>query len=188
MEGAPQTPDEEFGLGCTSQEEHDEEFKRGWKLSEAIEQKGISEAAGDSVNAEKSEAEINRINQMPKPAEERVRLGVRREPRELSDLEFSPSPEWERVKRTATGSDAPVPAKPLQRGAAQEAAILAAIRAAGLNPLALPKNEPGKPGPKAAIRQATNGNPLFVGETVFDKAWERLRAQGDIATSSDPTR
>lgn len=78
--------------------------------------------------------------------------------------------------------------RPVQRSAAQDAAILAAIRAAGFNPLALPKNETGKPGPKAAVRQAMNGKPLFVGKTVFNKAWERLSARGDIVTSSYPTR
>lgn len=78
--------------------------------------------------------------------------------------------------------------KPVQRSAAQDAAILTAIREVGLNPLALPKNEPGKAGPKAAIRLAMEGNPLFVGKTVFNKAWERLSERRDIVTISGPTR
>jgi hypothetical protein len=70
---------------------------------------------------------------------------------------------------------------PLQRSAAQDAAILAAIREAGCDPLALPVNETGKSGVKAKVRRAIANNTMFVGTTVFDKAWERLRRQGDIA-------
>ncbi|CAN5873254.1 hypothetical protein BH11PSE12_BH11PSE12_20480 [soil metagenome] len=73
------------------------------------------------------------------------------------------------------------PAKPLQRTLAQDTAILTAIKQAGYDPLALPKNEPGKPGVKSEIRDALNGNSLFVGTTVFRRAWERLRQFGDIA-------
>lgn len=72
------------------------------------------------------------------------------------------------------------PAQPLQRTAAQEAAILTAIRQTGCDPLTLPKNEPGKPGVKNKIRAALNDNLLFVGKTVFDKAWGRLRQCGGI--------
>ena len=75
----------------------------------------------------------------------------------------------------------PAPAKPLQRGSAQDAMILTAIRKAGHNPLALPVNEPGKAGVKAEIRNALRNEKLLTGSTVFDKAWERLRKQGDIA-------
>lgn len=78
------------------------------------------------------------------------------------------------------------PAKPLQRGAAQDATILAAIRQAGYDPLALPKNEPGKSGVKLEIRNVLKGNSLFVGSTVFDKAWVRLKVNGDIVIVSRP--
>ena len=71
--------------------------------------------------------------------------------------------------------------KPIQRSAAQDAAILAAIRHAKHDPLALPVNERGKPGIKAAVRDSLAGNALFVGRTVFEKAWGRLRQRGDIA-------
>ena len=73
------------------------------------------------------------------------------------------------------------PAKPLQRTAAQDSAILCEIEKQGYDPLALPKNLPGKPGVKAAIRAALSENSLFTGGTVFDKAWERLTARADIA-------
>lgn len=70
---------------------------------------------------------------------------------------------------------------PLQRTAAQDSAILCEIEKLGYDPLALPKNLPGKAGVKAAIRTALSKNPLFAGGTVFDKAWERLTARADIA-------
>lgn len=80
-------------------------------------------------------------------------------------------------------SDEPqdAPAKPVQRSAAQDAAILAAIRSAGHDPLNLPTNKPGRPGVKAAMRDALRSNPLFVGTTVFPKAWDRLRERGELA-------
>ena len=78
-------------------------------------------------------------------------------------------------------SDKTGPEKPLQRTAAQDAAILGEIEKQGYDPLALPKNPPGKPGAKAAIRTALSENSLFTGGTVFDKAWERLTARADIA-------
>jgi hypothetical protein len=73
-------------------------------------------------------------------------------------------------------------AKPLQRCAAQEAAILAAIRKAGHDPLAMPARDSGKAGVKAGMRAALEGvNTLFPkGSRVFDKAWERLLQQGGI--------
>lgn len=72
------------------------------------------------------------------------------------------------------------PEKPLQRTAAQDAAILNEMEKQGFNPLALPKNPDGRPGVKAAIRTALLKHPLFTGSTVFDKAWERLAARADI--------
>lgn len=72
--------------------------------------------------------------------------------------------------------------RPLQRGTAQEAAILDALRLAGNDPRAMPKNSSGKPGQKAAMRAALVGSSkLFPqGGTQFDKAWDRLRSRGEI--------
>lgn len=70
--------------------------------------------------------------------------------------------------------------KPKQRGKAQDETIIQEIKKQGFDPLALPKNPPGKRGVKAAIRAAVKGNILFIGTTVFDDAWERLRKCGDI--------
>jgi len=72
--------------------------------------------------------------------------------------------------------------KPVQRSAAQDAAILQAIISAGYDPLSIPKNPPGKSGVKAKIRAELVGrNDLFPKTGVqFDKAWERLRAFNQI--------
>lgn len=77
------------------------------------------------------------------------------------------------------------PIAPVQRTAAQESAILDAIRQSGYDPQALPQKPPGKPWVKAEVRTALVGvNPLFPKKSkVFDKAWERLRSSGEI---SDP--
>ena len=86
------------------------------------------------------------------------------------------APTWDEVESA--------PARPMQRSAAQDVVILAAIRSAGHNPQMLPVNESGKPGVKATIRTALGGEALFVGATVFEKAWDRLRRQGDIANKA----
>ena len=75
-------------------------------------------------------------------------------------------------------------AKPVQRSAAQDAAILATLKAMDVDPLAVPKNPPGKPGTKAKVRTALEGDALFTGATVFDKAWERLTTRGEIVISA----
>lgn len=72
------------------------------------------------------------------------------------------------------------PTTPVQRTAAQDAAILSTLAALNINPLAIPKNKAGKAGTKKRVRTALEGNLLFVGSTVFEKAWERLSARGDI--------
>lgn len=96
----------------------------------------------------------------------------------------SPAPQSEATPVERPLSEAAAPAKPLQRSAAQGLEILTAIRDAGHDPKALPVNEPGKAGVKASIRKSLNGSALFVGKNVFDKAWELLRSQGDIADAA----
>lgn len=74
--------------------------------------------------------------------------------------------------------------RPMQRTKAQELAIVDAIISAGYTPKSLPKRPPGKPGVKAQIRATLVGkrDGLFPEKgTVFDKAWDRLRSQKDIA-------
>ena len=70
--------------------------------------------------------------------------------------------------------------QPIQRSAAQDTAILEVIKTIGHDPLHLPRNEAGKPGVKAKVREAVGKNKLFTGSTVFEKAWERLTASHDI--------
>ena len=57
----------------------------------------------------------------------------------------------------------------------QEQRILRTLRELGFTPTALPKAPTGTGGPKAAVRGR-----LSYSAKVFDKAWGRLRANGDI--------
>ena len=100
---------------------------------------------------------------------------------------IAPAPLQPQAAATAQGVAESASAIPMQRSAAQDAAILAAIRSAGHDPQRLPVNETGKSGVKAAIREVLIRDRLFVGVTVFDKAWERLRKQSEIANKADPT-
>ena len=81
---------------------------------------------------------------------------------------------------------APEPAaqvKPVSRFEAQEAEILAAIRAAGHDPLSVPKIPPGaRSGIKAVIRGNLVGKSKNFPKngSQFDKAWARLRAAAQI--------
>ena len=65
--------------------------------------------------------------------------------------------------------------KPLGRQIFQEDEILRVIDELGFTPSKIPPREYGKPGIKAKIR-----GKLRFSTTVFDKAWERLRAEGRI--------
>jgi hypothetical protein len=73
--------------------------------------------------------------------------------------------------------------KPVQRMLLQEEIILDAIRSAGFDPKSFPQGKKGKKGEKSAIRvQLLESHPsIFANQRIFDKAWERLRAEGLIA-------
>ena len=85
-------------------------------------------------------------------------------------------------------SDNPLPpnvlTKPKQRTKMrdQEAAILEKIREFGYDPKKLPRNEPGKAGVKASVRDKLNTSPLFEAKTAFETAWERLSKGKEIIT------
>ena len=64
---------------------------------------------------------------------------------------------------------------PTQRQPWQEEKILKRIRELKYAPKNLPARKPGKPGIKAELRTHFGWQ-----GTVFDKAWERLRSQGEI--------
>ena len=72
--------------------------------------------------------------------------------------------------------------KPVPRFEAQEAEILAAIRANGYDPLSLPERQSGKPGIKSQIKGNLVGKSKNFPEagSQFNKAWIRLRASGQI--------
>ena len=65
--------------------------------------------------------------------------------------------------------------KPLPRQRHQENEILRAIGALGHTACKLPKPAPGKSGVKAEVRKAVK-----MPNGIFNKAWERLRARGEI--------
>ncbi len=62
----------------------------------------------------------------------------------------------------------------------QEEAIVAKIKQLGYTPLELPKNDPGKPGVKAQVRDVLQASNLFGTSKIFDHAWERLRKGKEI--------
>ncbi|MBY4865392.1 hypothetical protein K6W76_02525 [Burkholderia anthina] len=67
--------------------------------------------------------------------------------------------------------------RPLQQQAFQEQEILRVLAGLGHDPLNLPKSPAGQPGVKAEVRKTLN----WQGSTTFDKAWERLRRNKEIA-------
>ena len=77
-----------------------------------------------------------------------------------------------------TSTEAPKPRTLLRD---QEKAIIACISSLVFDPKQLPKKSPGKGGVKKQVRDNLDGNSLFKGVTVFDRAWERLRKSGEIA-------
>lgn len=76
----------------------------------------------------------------------------------------------------------PTAIKPVQRAAAQNAAIIEAIRAKNIEPKKIPKAPSGKPGLKAEIRKdiLQTHKDTFSSNGVFDDAWQRLRSSGEI--------
>lgn len=73
--------------------------------------------------------------------------------------------------------------KPRRRQREQEEAIVAEIQGLGYEPLQLPKKPPGKGGIKETVRDVLATTPLFIGTTVFDKAWERLQKDRTLGTA-----
>lgn len=69
--------------------------------------------------------------------------------------------------------------RPLQRQLSQEQEIMRVIRELKYEPTMLPKAKPGTSGVKAAVRDKLNFAP-----GVFNKAWERLRAQEEIKNAN----
>lgn len=80
------------------------------------------------------------------------------------------------------GEIAGLKSKPIARAAAQDSEILEFLKHNKFDLLCLPKNEPGKAGVKSKVKNALGRSGLWAGTTVFDKAWERLLRNGEIAS------
>ena len=87
-----------------------------------------------------------------------------------------PEPTTERIEVKAPAVFAPV-----LKQRAQEARIIELLKAQGYDPLELAQRAPGKPGPKAEIRTLALQEPALFTLKTFDTAWQRLRAQGELA-------
>ena len=66
---------------------------------------------------------------------------------------------------------------------AQEGEIVEKLKELGFTPDSLPKRKSGKPWVKSQVKTALGNKEMWAHTTVFDKAWERLRADGRIAES-----
>lgn len=62
----------------------------------------------------------------------------------------------------------------------KEETILDAIKQANHDPSALPKGRSGMPGVRNEIWKRLKNEPMFVSKKSFEKAWDRLRADGKI--------
>ena len=97
--------------------------------------------------------------------------------------------EWADSKGYETGlfPSCRVGAEP-PRQRAQEDAILEKLKSCGHDPKKMPPNTSGKPGVKNQIwRLLDKKNRYFHSFSVFEKAWERALAAGDIAYEERPT-
>lgn len=149
-----------------------------------IELRVIAPAGSSASQIKSTEDEAIAQQGLPAAPQEKQRLSeIRAELALLDKVDESPPMRNESHSvpvQKVTAAPAPTPA-PVQRTAAQDAALLAMLIEKGFDPLALPPNEAGKPGVKNLIRQALGNSGLWAGATVFDKAWERLSRNGDIA-------
>lgn len=82
-------------------------------------------------------------------------------------------PYW---SQSGTRPSSNAPSKPGNSQPRQEAEIKRVLGDLGYDLASLPKGGPGKPGPKKAARDKLP----WMTKSVFDKAWERLRSNGEI--------
>jgi hypothetical protein len=79
-----------------------------------------------------------------------------------------------RIKGEQVQADGGDSIKPVQRSAAQDAAVISALKALGHDPKRLPKNSPGKPGVRSAVWAILKKDcKTFSSTKVFTNAWER---------------
>jgi hypothetical protein len=82
--------------------------------------------------------------------------------------------EISRIKAEQVQADGGDSIKPVQRSAAQDAAIISALKTLGHDPKRLPKNAPGKPGVRSEVWAILKKNSkTFSSTKVFTNAWER---------------
>lgn len=70
--------------------------------------------------------------------------------------------------------------KSITKSKQRENLILDKLNSLKVDPQNLPKDVPGKNGIKAQVRKILEDNPLFEGDTVFDKAWSIMTTNGKI--------
>lgn len=93
---------------------------------------------------------------------------------------YLPADEGARLAKLFALEDAPA-TRPLGRQPAQEAAILSELRRQGFDPVALPKWTATESPKATARRELLKTRPdIFQSAGTFDKAWDRLRATGEI--------
>lgn len=85
------------------------------------------------------------------------------------------------ASKTASQSSTAYVAAPKQ--ITQEQRIIELLKDQGHNPRLLPKRDAGKRGAKAEIRSLALHDPALFSKSSFNKAWDRLRAQGEVADS-----
>ena len=105
--------------------------------------------------------------------------------RDLAEGLASESP-WLKASTSAPSDTSaavgdPIPEKPVQRFHAQESAILGKLVELGFDPCGLPRDIAGKRGVKSQVKAALGSGGLWIGKTVFDKAWERLLGEKRMA-------
>lgn len=147
----------------------EEERMRVWNYWTRRDELLDEQRAVEAMNADKPSEHIAQRRELSRIA------------RELAELDAENALAAQRgpagtAQRSAEASLRSVPAQRLQ-----ENVILAKLRELNFEPTRLPKNEPGKPGAKAKVKKALGTQGMWAQSTVFSKAWERLRAAGDIA-------
>lgn len=67
------------------------------------------------------------------------------------------------------------------RDEVRRAGILAMLKKLGYEPRALPKSEAGRSGVRLEVRKALGIKGIWAGSTVFDKTWQGMRDDGELA-------
>ena len=97
------------------------------------------------------------------------------------EITVPPSKSGKAHASKAKGPPTPSPIEPVGRHRAQELWIAQSLKARNIDPRKLPRNRPGYPGIKADIWLAAEKEPrIFNSRDVFDAAWKRMRAGGEL--------